>query len=145
MVLKDMDRTQAFTKALSTSWARWVDANLVQTNTRVFFQSISPSHYRSRLLPSLDHHTLLRLGRSPLPASWFGGRSILARSSTSRPSAAAPRSNPASIRSPDLQSRSPSPPADMATAASDRRRHTDEVEFRACVVPFGSFALRSRS
>ncbi|KAG8055432.1 hypothetical protein GUJ93_ZPchr0001g31647 [Zizania palustris] len=30
----------------------------------------------------------------------------------------------------------------MATAASDRRRHADEVEFRACVVPFGSFALR---
>ncbi|KAG8053044.1 hypothetical protein GUJ93_ZPchr0001g30767 [Zizania palustris] len=45
MVLKDMDRTQAFTKALNT-WARWVDANLVQTNTRVFFQGISPSHYR---------------------------------------------------------------------------------------------------
>uniref|UniRef100_A0A0D9UYB4 Uncharacterized protein n=1 Tax=Leersia perrieri TaxID=77586 RepID=A0A0D9UYB4_9ORYZ len=46
-VVKDMDRTQAFTKALNT-WARWVDANLVQTNTRVFFQGISPSHYRGQ-------------------------------------------------------------------------------------------------
>uniref|UniRef100_A0A0D9Y572 Uncharacterized protein n=1 Tax=Oryza glumipatula TaxID=40148 RepID=A0A0D9Y572_9ORYZ len=32
-VVKDMDRTEAFSKALNT-WARWVDANLLQTNTR---------------------------------------------------------------------------------------------------------------
>lgn len=42
---KDMDRTVAFTKALNT-WAGWVDANLVQTSAKVFFQGISPSHYR---------------------------------------------------------------------------------------------------
>uniref|UniRef100_J3KXN6 Trichome birefringence-like C-terminal domain-containing protein n=1 Tax=Oryza brachyantha TaxID=4533 RepID=J3KXN6_ORYBR len=46
-MVKDMDRTQAFTKALNT-WARWVDANLVQASTRVFFQGISPSHYRGQ-------------------------------------------------------------------------------------------------
>lgn len=44
-VAKDMDRTVAFTKALNT-WAGWVDANLVQTSAKVFFQGISPSHYR---------------------------------------------------------------------------------------------------
>ncbi|KAK3164246.1 hypothetical protein QOZ80_1AG0014720 [Eleusine coracana subsp. coracana] len=39
----DMDRTQAFSKGLQT-WARWVDANLVQSSTKVFFQGFSPSH-----------------------------------------------------------------------------------------------------
>lgn len=46
-VAKDMDRTVAFTKALNT-WAGWVDANLVQTSAKVFFQGISPSHYRGQ-------------------------------------------------------------------------------------------------
>ncbi|PAN31030.1 hypothetical protein PAHAL_5G389800 [Panicum hallii] len=42
-VVPDMDRTQAFTKGLQ-AWARWVDANLLRTTTKVFFQGYSPSH-----------------------------------------------------------------------------------------------------
>ena len=42
-VVQDMDRTQAFAKGLQ-AWARWVDANLLQTTTKVFFQGYSPSH-----------------------------------------------------------------------------------------------------
>src|SRR6185436_6959088 len=44
---RDMDRLTAFSKGLST-WARWVDANVDASKTRVFFQGISPSHYMSK-------------------------------------------------------------------------------------------------
>uniref|UniRef100_A0A1D1Z7K0 Uncharacterized protein n=1 Tax=Anthurium amnicola TaxID=1678845 RepID=A0A1D1Z7K0_9ARAE len=40
----DMDRLVALQKGLST-WANWVDANVDRTKTRVFFQSVSPTHY----------------------------------------------------------------------------------------------------
>ncbi|CAK9151745.1 unnamed protein product [Ilex paraguariensis] len=42
---KDMDRMAAFERALNTS-AGWVDSNVNSTNTKVFFQGISPSHYK---------------------------------------------------------------------------------------------------
>ncbi|XP_028123491.1 protein PMR5 [Camellia sinensis] len=41
---EDMDRLVALDKGLRT-WAQWVDSNVSPTTTRVFFQSISPTHY----------------------------------------------------------------------------------------------------
>ncbi|KAJ4725558.1 Protein trichome birefringence-like [Melia azedarach] len=41
---KDMDRLAALEKGLRT-WANWVEKNIDRAKTRVFFQSISPTHY----------------------------------------------------------------------------------------------------
>ncbi|URE21034.1 hypothetical protein MUK42_04062 [Musa troglodytarum] len=46
-VHKDMDRLVAFNKGLTT-WAKWVDANINPAATKVFFQGISPTHYKLR-------------------------------------------------------------------------------------------------
>uniref|UniRef100_A0A1J3HM96 Protein trichome birefringence-like 37 n=1 Tax=Noccaea caerulescens TaxID=107243 RepID=A0A1J3HM96_NOCCA len=43
-LLRDMDRLDAFNVGLTT-WAQWVDQNVNTSQTRVFFQGISPSHY----------------------------------------------------------------------------------------------------
>ncbi|KAF3442362.1 hypothetical protein FNV43_RR16278 [Rhamnella rubrinervis] len=43
-IRKDMDRLVAFREGLTT-WSEWVDSNLNPTNTTVFFQGISPTHY----------------------------------------------------------------------------------------------------
>ncbi|KAH7549873.1 hypothetical protein JRO89_XS13G0096900 [Xanthoceras sorbifolium] len=40
----DIDRLVALEKGLRT-WANWVDKNIDRSKTRVFFQSISPTHY----------------------------------------------------------------------------------------------------
>lgn len=42
---EDMDRTVAFQRGLTT-WANWVDLNVDPAKTRVFFQAMSPTHYR---------------------------------------------------------------------------------------------------
>ena len=44
-VLKDMDRMVAFRKALTT-WGRWVDIDVDLGKTKVFYQGISPAHYK---------------------------------------------------------------------------------------------------
>ncbi|CAI8618344.1 unnamed protein product [Vicia faba] len=44
-LVKNMDRLDAFYKGLTT-WANWVDANVDPTKTKLFFQGISPTHYR---------------------------------------------------------------------------------------------------
>ncbi|URE16570.1 hypothetical protein MUK42_12186 [Musa troglodytarum] len=50
-VHKDMDRLVAFNKGLTT-WAKWVDANINPAATKVFFQGISPTHYKLRYADS---------------------------------------------------------------------------------------------
>ncbi|GKC29685.1 trichome birefringence-like protein 42 [Tanacetum coccineum] len=44
-IYDDMDRLVAFGKAIDT-WGRWVDANIDPVRTKVFFQGISPTHYK---------------------------------------------------------------------------------------------------
>ncbi|KAM1055684.1 hypothetical protein ACFX13_029885 [Malus domestica] len=41
---KDMDRLAALEKGMKT-WANWVDSNIDTSRTRVFFLSISPTHF----------------------------------------------------------------------------------------------------
>lgn len=44
-IYKDMDRLVAFKEGLKT-WSNWVESNIDPTKTRVFFQGISPTHYK---------------------------------------------------------------------------------------------------
>ncbi|OUZ99117.1 PMR5 N-terminal domain [Macleaya cordata] len=44
-IYQDMDRLVAFERGMRT-WARWVDTNIDKTRTKVFFQGVSPTHYK---------------------------------------------------------------------------------------------------
>ncbi|GLU18024.1 hypothetical protein SLE2022_343470 [Rubroshorea leprosula] len=46
-LVKDMDRLAAFKEGLTT-WSKWVDSHIDPTITQVFFQGISPTHYRGQ-------------------------------------------------------------------------------------------------
>ncbi|KAK9674209.1 hypothetical protein RND81_12G218400 [Saponaria officinalis] len=46
-IYKDMDRLKAYKYGLTT-WSNWVQNNINNQNTQVFFQNISPTHYRSQ-------------------------------------------------------------------------------------------------
>lgn len=55
-ITRDMDRTVAMSKALTT-WAKWVNSNVDPTTTKVFFQGLSPSHYHGNDWGESPTHT----------------------------------------------------------------------------------------
>jgi hypothetical protein len=44
-LMKDMGQLTTFSKGMTT-WARWVDSNVNTSKTKVYFWSISPTHYK---------------------------------------------------------------------------------------------------
>ncbi|URE19319.1 hypothetical protein MUK42_36705, partial [Musa troglodytarum] len=68
-VRKDMDRLVAFNKGLTT-WAKWVDSNINPAATKVFFQGISPTHYKLSYTDSTSDLTAFFLRSGNSGAEW---------------------------------------------------------------------------
>ncbi|KFK24067.1 hypothetical protein AALP_AAs61177U000100, partial [Arabis alpina] len=80
-LLRDMDRLDAFNKGLTT-WAQWVDQNVNTSQTRVFFQGISPTHYVGREWN--EPRKTCNGQMQPLSGSTYPGGSLPAASIVSR-------------------------------------------------------------
>ncbi|KAF3512084.1 hypothetical protein F2Q69_00001606 [Brassica cretica] len=80
-LIRDMDRLDAFNKGLTT-WAQWVDQNVKISQTRVFFQGISPTHYMGREWN--EPRKTCNGQMQPLTGSTYPGGSLPAASIVSR-------------------------------------------------------------
>ncbi|KAJ0240099.1 Protein trichome birefringence-like 37 [Hirschfeldia incana] len=80
-LMRDMNRLDAFYLGLTT-WAQWVDQNVNTSQTRVFFQGISPTHFVGK---EWDEPNKTCIGQmQPLTGSTYPGGSLPAESIVSR-------------------------------------------------------------
>uniref|UniRef100_M4DZE5 Uncharacterized protein n=1 Tax=Brassica campestris TaxID=3711 RepID=M4DZE5_BRACM len=80
-LIRDMDRLDAFNKGLTT-WAQWGDQNVNISQTRVFFQGISPTHYVGKEWNEPRDNCNGQM--QPLSGSTYPGGSLPAASIVSR-------------------------------------------------------------
>ncbi|KAJ9537741.1 hypothetical protein OSB04_030474 [Centaurea solstitialis] len=71
-IYKDMDRLVAFGKAIDT-WGRWVDDNINPAKSKVFFQGISPTHYKGNNWGEPKAHNCLGQTEPILGSTYPGG------------------------------------------------------------------------
>ncbi|XP_028760229.1 protein trichome birefringence-like 43 [Neltuma alba] len=71
--VKDMDRLVAYEKALKT-WANWVDTNVDSSQTKVFFQGVSPDHMNGKDWGAEGSNTCVG-EEKPVKGDTYGGGS----------------------------------------------------------------------
>ncbi|PON69837.1 Trichome birefringence-like family [Parasponia andersonii] len=71
-IRRDMDRLVAFKEGLTT-WSKWVDSNIDPNKTIVFFQGISPTHYRSGAEWNKSKSTTCEGETEPVSGSTYPG------------------------------------------------------------------------